>query len=75
MLETLVALSTLFAAVAATVAWMVKNPRMKSDYQVTYPQGASVRRLQRGRQVRWYLDGAAVSEESAKAYMRSRETL
>lgn len=47
--------------------------RVRSDYQVSYYRGSTVRRIERGRRVEWFLDGAPVTEERATAYMASRE--
>ncbi|MEU6543850.1 hypothetical protein [Streptomyces sp. NPDC046859] len=47
--------------------------RVKSDYQISYYRGATVRRVERGRRVDWLLDGMPVSESRAREYMASRE--
>lgn len=47
--------------------------RVKSDYQISYYRGATVRRIERGRRAEWLLDGLPVTEERARAYIASRE--
>lgn len=48
--------------------------RVKSDYQISYYRGSAIRRVERGRRVEWFLDGAPVSEAEARAYMASQES-
>lgn len=45
----------------------------RSDMQVTYLGGTSVRRVEYRRRVDWFLDGAPVTEGQARAYMASRQ--
>jgi hypothetical protein len=47
--------------------------RVKSDYQVSYYKGASVRRVERGRKTDWYINGVPVPEQQAVEYMCSRD--
>jgi hypothetical protein len=46
--------------------------RVKSDYQVTYPGGSSVRRVER-RRVEWYVNGEPSAERQAKAFIEAKE--
>jgi hypothetical protein len=50
----------------------LSNRRPDRDDQITYTGGATVRRVQRGRRARWYLNGAPVSEREALLYMGDR---
>lgn len=47
--------------------------RVKSDYQISYYRGSTIRRIERGRRVEWFRDGAPVSEAEAQEYMASRD--
>ena len=47
--------------------------RVRSDYQVTYPGGSFVRRVER-RRVEWYINGELTSERQAKAFMQGRRS-
>lgn len=46
---------------------------IRSDYQVTFPGGDSVRRVQRRNKVEWYVNGAAVTEGNARRVLRLKE--
>lgn len=46
---------------------------VKSDYQVTYPGGSTVRRVERGRRIEWYVNGERTAERQAKAFMAAKE--
>lgn len=47
--------------------------RVRSDDQVTWAGGDSVRRVGRGRRVDWYVNGAPVSEEEARAFIATKD--
>lgn len=47
--------------------------RVRSDYQVTYPGGLSVRRVEYRRRVEWSVNGCPVSEGEARAIVRERQ--
>ncbi len=55
---------------------MIRNlfgRRIRSDYQLSYWGGPSVRRVERGRDVEWYVDDVLVPEAEARARMAARE--
>ncbi|MFE6355837.1 hypothetical protein ACFVOO_23650 [Streptomyces rochei] len=47
--------------------------RVKSDYEISYYRGSTIRRIERGRRVEWFRDGVPVPEAEAQAYMASRD--
>ncbi|WP_406170418.1 hypothetical protein OIE52_39530 [Streptomyces canus] len=46
---------------------------IQGDSQVTWKGGDSVRRVERRRRVDWYLNGAPVSEETARAFIAAKD--
>lgn len=46
---------------------------VRGDGQVTWPGGDSVRRVERRRRVDWYVNGALVSEEEARAFVATKD--
>lgn len=47
--------------------------RVKSDYEISYYRGSTIRRVESGRRVEWFRDGTPVSEAEAQEYMASRD--
>ncbi|WP_328584951.1 hypothetical protein [Streptomyces sp. NBC_00370] len=59
-----------------TINWVVETPdvlrsggRLKDDASVTYKEGPSIRRIERGRTVAWSIDGTPVTEQAARDRM------
>ena len=46
---------------------------VRGESQVTWAGGDSVRRVERRRRVDWYLNGAPVSEETARAFIAAKD--
>ncbi|KEF04602.1 MULTISPECIES: hypothetical protein [Streptomyces] len=52
----------------------IHGGRLKSDYRVSFPGGLTVDRVERGRQVRWWVNGEPVTESTAKARLQVAES-
>ena len=62
------------------VNWVAETPdallhggRLKDDTSVTFKGGPTLRRIERGKTVRWSVDGMPVTEQEVRACVERRE--